>query len=102
MRKRKFDHEYWVYLIASLTGTLYVGMTDDIYRRVWEHKTDQADGFTKRYQCHKLVYSESFQYVNDAIRREKEIKGWIRRKKEELIKTQNPHWIDFAENWYKF
>lgn len=80
--------------MASSTGTLYVGFTNNIIRRVYEHKNDLNDGFTKKYSCHKLVCYEHYQYVYDAISREKELKSWRREKKQELIKKTNPHWKD--------
>jgi putative endonuclease len=80
--------------MASDSGTLYVGMTNNLQRRVIEHKEYKIEGFSKKYKCHKLVYYESTKYVYNAIEREKEIKNWNRKKKEELIKTMNPTWKD--------
>lgn len=102
MRRSRLDYEFYIYLLASLSGTLYVGVTDDIARRFWEHKHDKIEGFSKRYQCHKLVYYECYQYIDEAIRREKQLKRWNRKKKEWLIKRTNPHWEDLAKDWYKF
>jgi putative endonuclease len=67
-------------------------VTNDLARRVWEHKQGKIQGFTKEHKCKKLVYQEFYQYANNAIKREKEIKGWKREKKQELIRKQNPHW----------
>lgn len=80
--------------MASESGTIYVGFTNDVIRRVEEHKSDKIEGFTKKYGCHKLVYYEYYKYVYNAMNREKEIKKWNRHKKEDLIKTLNPHWND--------
>lgn len=80
--------------MASSTGTLYAGVTDNLARRATEHKEERIDGFSKKYKCNKLVYYEQHQYILNAIEREKEIKNYIREKKEELIKTINPFWED--------
>jgi putative endonuclease len=83
------------YLLASRrNGTLYVGVTSDVVKRVWEHKADLADGFTKRYGVHMLVWYELHDSMEGAIRREKAIKEWKRRWKLELIEKQNPEWRD--------
>jgi len=83
------------YLLASRrNGTLYVGVTSDVVKRVWEHKEDLADGFTKRYGVHMLVWYELHDSMEGAIRREKAIKEWKRRWKLELIEKQNPEWRD--------
>ncbi len=78
--------------MASESGTLYVGVTNDLGRRVWEHKQGLVDGFSKKYHCKKLVYHEYCWDIGQAIAREKQIKRWRREKKEELIKTINPGW----------
>ncbi len=93
------DLKYWVYIIASLSGTLYIGMTNSIERRVAEHKSGEFEGFAHEYGCNRLVYYESFQLVHDAIAREKQLKGWRRSKKIALIESKNPRWEDFAERW---
>lgn len=85
--------------MASFSGTLYTGITNDLYKRVWQHKNDIIEGFTKKYQCHKLVYFEETSDIESAILREKQIKGWGRKKKEALIKSQNPHWKDLSAGW---
>lgn len=95
MQKRK--HLYTVYIMASYSGTLYIGVTNNIARRVWEHKMKLIDGFTKKYGCTRLVYYEEFQYIDKAIAREKQLKKWTRKKKEYLIKTLNPEWKDLLE-----
>ena len=91
---------FYVYIMASKSRVLYTGVTNNIHRRVWEHKHDELPGFTSDYRVHRLVYFESFQYVGNAIAREKTIKGWLRRKKIALIESQNPTWEDLSENWY--
>ena len=84
-----------VYLLASRrNGTLYVGVTSDLVKRVWEHKENLVDGFTKRYGVHTLVWYERHDSMEVAIRREKTIKGWKRRWKLELIEKTNPQWRD--------
>ena len=86
---------YFVYILASRrNGTLYVGVTNDLVRRVYEHKNDLVDGFTKRYGVHLLVYYESTSEVTSAIQREKQIKKWNRAWKIELIERVNQDWKD--------
>ena len=86
-----------VYILASRRhGTLYVGVTSDLSRRVWEHKNDLIDGFTKRYSVHTLVYAEHHATMADAIFREKCIKKWLRAWKIELIEQVNPDWADLS------
>jgi putative endonuclease len=93
------DHKYWVYIVASFTGTLYIGMTNNMERRVAEHKSGEFEGFASEHHCHRLVYYECFQFVQDAINREKQLKGWRRSKKIALIESKNPRWQDLAEKW---
>lgn len=85
--------------MASESGTLYVGMTTDIFERVQEHKNDINDGFTKKYQCNKLVYFEEHKYIYNAIDRENQLKKWRRNKKEALIGNINPSWKDLSLEW---
>jgi len=92
-------HKYWVYVVASITGTLYVGITHDLELRVRQHKSGEFEGFAKKYGCNRLVYYEEFQNVLKAIRREKQLKGWRRSKKLALIESMNPRWQDLAESW---
>jgi putative endonuclease len=87
--------------MASRSLTLYVGMTNGLRFRVWQHKRGEMDGFTKRYRINRLVYYEEYKYVNSAIARETELKKWNRTKKLTLIKSMNPTFIDLAEHWYK-
>ena len=86
---------YYVYILASRrNGTLYVGVTNDLVRRVYEHKSDLVDGFTKRYGVHLLVYHENTGDVASAIQREKQIKKWNRAWKIKMIERMNPGWKD--------
>lgn len=89
---------YYVYILTSKENTaLYIGVTNDLRRRLIEHKNEIADGFTKRYHLHKLVYYEKYSEINDAISREKQLKGWSRRKKNALIEKRNPDWDDWGK-----
>lgn len=84
-----------VYLLASRkNGTLYVGVTSDLIKRIWEHKSDAVEGFTKKYGVHTLVWYETHENMESAISREKAIKGWKRQWKLELIEKENPQWND--------
>ena len=87
--------------MASDSGTLYVGVTNSLERRVYEHKTGRNSGFTQRYSCHKLVYYELHETPQDAIDREKQIKRWSREKKQGLIRELNPPWLDLSDGWYE-
>ena len=91
---------YYVYMMTNKSGTLYVGVTNDLERRVHEHKHGFLDGFTKKYKMDRLVYYEETPDAWSAIEREKQMKGWIRRKKIELIQSMNPRWLDLAAAWY--
>jgi putative endonuclease len=84
-----------VYILASkYNGTLYIGVTNDLVRRVWEHKNNVVPGFTRKYQVHRLVYFECFEEMYEAISREKQLKAGSRRKKIALIESVNPEWKD--------
>jgi putative endonuclease len=86
---------YWVYILASkIGGTLYIGVTNDLVRRVYLHRTDAVPGFTKKYRVHRLVYFEPFSEIESALRREKRLKKWSRAWKIELIETSHPNWDD--------
>jgi putative endonuclease len=92
---------YYVYILTnSLSTVLYTGVTNDLERRVYEHKHKLIPGFTSKYNVNKLVYFEEGKDVSAAIAREKEIKGWRRSKKAELIATMNPQWRDLSADWY--
>lgn len=87
-----------VHILASKrNGTLYTGVTADLLGRVWEHKNDAIEGFTKKYSVHRLVYFEQHETMPSAIEREKQIKKWKRKWKQELIEEQNPTWKDLYE-----
>jgi putative endonuclease len=91
---------YYVYIMANPARTLYTGVTNNLPRRVHEHKRGLVPGFTRRYGLTKLVYVEETSDVQAAIAREKQIKGWLRGKKLELIESLNPHWQDLSESWF--
>lgn len=93
------EHQYFVYIMASRTGTLYIGMTNSIFRRALQHQAGEIEGFSSKYGCDRLVYYESFDDVHKAIGREKQLKGWSRAKKIMLIESKNPRWEDLAEKW---
>jgi len=89
------ERSFWVYILANkLGGTLYIGVTNDLVRRVYEHRTDAVPGFTKKYAVHHLVYYEQFSDIENAIRREKRLKKWPRAWKTQLIEKTNPNWDD--------
>ena len=91
--------QYFVYILASPSRTLYTGVTNNLARRVYEHKHKLIPGFTSRYNVGLLVYFETFHTPQEAIAREKQIKGWVRRKKVALIEENNPSWEDLSEAW---
>jgi putative endonuclease len=90
---------YYVYIMNSPSGTLYTGITNNLRDRIYQHKYKLIEGFTKKYNVTRLAYYEETTDVNNAIAREKEIKGWRRSKKIALIKSMNPYWKDLAEDW---
>ena len=94
------SREYYVHILPSKSRTLYIGVTNDLERRVWEHKQKEAPGFTARYGVTSLVYYESFGEVTRAIAREKELKAWRREKTVALLEATNPQWQDLAADWY--
>lgn len=91
--------EYYTYIMASESGTLYIGVTNNLRRRTFEHKKGAVEGFTKKYGCKKLIYFETTNDVYAAIAREKQLKRWNRNKKEHLIKTINPGWLDLSKDF---
>ncbi|HBU07370.1 MAG TPA: hypothetical protein DEB09_04800 [Candidatus Magasanikbacteria bacterium] len=93
-------NEYYIYIMASKSGTLYTGQTDNIVSRVYEHKNKIIEGFTKKYNCNRLVYYEIYKTRTEALQRETQIKSYNRQKKQELIKLINPEWKDLASDWY--
>ena len=89
---------FFVYALTNESrSVLYIGLTNDLYRRMCEHRNETVEGFTKRYHVHKLVYFEEYQSITDAIAREKQLKGWRREKKIALIQLKNPTWNDLFE-----
>jgi putative endonuclease len=89
------DRSYWVYILANrIGGTLYIGVTNDLIRRTYEHREKLAEGFTKKYGVTRLVYFEQHNDIEVAIRREKQLKKWNRAWKVQLIEQDNPNWID--------
>jgi len=89
---------YYVYILTNKTdAVMYIGVTNDLIRRLYEHKAKLVDGFTKKYNVTKLVYFEDYADVRDAIAREKQLKGWAREKKNLLVQTKNPDWNDLGE-----
>ncbi|WP_421774243.1 GIY-YIG nuclease family protein [Gracilimonas sp.] len=91
---------YYVYILSNYSRMLYTGMTNNLHLRVYQRKQKSVDGFSKKYNLYKLVYYAETDDVGYAIRREKEIKGWSRKKKKELINNMNPKWEDLAKDWY--
>jgi putative endonuclease len=92
--------EYYVYIMTNGTRTLYIGVTNDLKRRVYEHKQKLIEGFTKKYNITYLVYYETTSDVVEARAREKQLKGWRRDRKVALIEASNPQWKDLALEWY--
>jgi putative endonuclease len=88
---------YWIYILASKSGTLYIGVTNNLERRIWEHKQKMIIGFSQKYGCDKLVYFEEYKEIDEAIAREKQLKKWSREKKVKLIRMINPHWLDLLK-----
>ena len=92
---------YYVYILTNKTDkVMYVGVTNNLQRRLYEHKNELIDGFTKKYHLHKLVYYEDYQHICDAISREKQLKGWVRIRKNELVETINPKWEDLSDKLF--
>ena len=91
--------QYYVYSMTNKSHTLYTGVTNNLERRVYEHKDKQIEGFSKKYNITRLVYYEVFNDIRDAVAREKQIKGWLRSKKIALIESMNPKWKDLSEDW---
>lgn len=86
---------YYVYILTNvLNSVLYIGVTSDLRKRMYEHINDKNEGFTRKYRVHKLVYCERFSHPDTAIAREKQLKGWTREKKNKLIEAKNPSWED--------
>ena len=93
------QHRYFVYILGSLSGTLYVGITSDLAARTLQHKNHAFSGFTAKYDVNRLLYYEMYEQVGEAIQREKQLKGWRREKKIALIEKANPQWKDLSREW---
>ncbi|MBW4888794.1 GIY-YIG nuclease family protein [Mucilaginibacter sp. HMF5004] len=94
-------HQYYIYILTNKHhAVLYIGVTNDVKNRTLEHKSGVHQGFTKTYSCNKLVYFETFQWIDDAIAREKQLKGGSRQQKLDLINLENPNWNDLSDGWY--
>ena len=93
-------HNYYVYILTNWNNkVMYIGVTNNLERRVYEHKNKLIDGFTKKYNINKLVYYEYTEQIEAAISREKQIKGWLREKKNQLVSESNPQWRDLSQDW---
>ncbi len=97
----KREYRFYTYIVGSLSGTLYIGITNSLERRVWQHKHHEFPGFTAKYGVDRLLCFERFGDVRVAIDREKQLKGWKRQKKIALIEAQNPQWVDLSREWYE-
>lgn len=93
-------HQYYVYIMTNRARTLYIGVTNNLERRVYEHKQKCTPGFTSTYNLTRLVYFEETQDIHAALSREKQLKGWLRVKKIALIEAVNPQWEDLSKDWY--
>jgi putative endonuclease len=94
-------HEYYVYILTNKANTvLYVGVTNNLQSRIYDHKHKTYKGFTAKYECNKLVYYEEFQWIQDAIAREKQLKAGSRQEKIDLIIAAKPLWKDLSDGWY--
>ena len=93
--------QYFVYIMTNRSRTLYIGVTNDLYRRVYEHKHPLMKGFTSKYKIRLLVHYETTTDIQEAIAREKRLKGWVRGKKVALIEAINPEWKDLSAEWFE-
>ena len=93
------ERTYYVYILSSLSGTLYIGVTNSIFHRVLQHRGKETPSFTSKYDVDRLLYYETFSNVLNAIAREKQLKGWTRKRKIALIESMNPKWEDLAKDW---
>jgi putative endonuclease len=94
------EGSYFTYIVASRSRTLYIGMTNNLEKRVFQHKWKEHEGFSAQYNCDRLVWFERYQDVQHAIAREKQLKGWRRSKKIALIESANSAWVDLSREWY--
>ena len=91
---------YFVYILTNWNNSvMYIGVTGNLEKRLYEHRNNLVDGFTKKYNVHKLVYYEYTSDVRSALEREKQLKGWRREKKNALVSAENPNWVDLSESW---
>ncbi len=95
------EQHYSTYIVASQSHTLYIGVTSDLLKRVYQHKWKEYEGFTAKYNCDRLVWFEQYQDVGKAIARETQLKGWRREKKIKLIEERNLTWTDLSRDWYE-
>lgn len=94
--------DYYIYILCNKkNGVLYTGVTNDMKRRLYEHKKKLVPGFTQKYNCDRLVYFKSTPEVSTAIQREKQLKGWLRSRKIGLIESKNPQWLDLSADWFE-
>ena|SRR2546425_9902571 len=93
--------EYWVYILSNSHHTLYIGVTNSLQDRIYQHKNALIPGFTAKYGIDRLVYCESTDDIDAALHREKQLKGWLRSRKVALIESVNPHWEDLAAEWFE-
>ncbi len=93
--------EYYVYILSNPYRTLYIGVTNNLKRRIYEHKHKIVEGFTQKHDITRLVYFEQTTDIRSAIHREKQLKGWLRAKKITLIESVNPNWQDLSESWFE-
>ena len=91
---------YYVYILTNQSGSLYTGVTNDLYKRIWQHRFEQGSGFTSKYKVGKLLWFEETDDVSAALTREKQLKNWRRQWKAELIDSVNRAWVDLADGWY--
>jgi putative endonuclease len=94
------ERTYFTYMVASRSRTIYIGVTGDLHKRVFQHKRKTYEGFTDTYNCNRLVWFERYMDPSNAIAREKQLKGWVRAKKIVLIERENPTWEDLSAQWY--
>jgi putative endonuclease len=95
------ERNYYVYILGSYSGTLYIGVTGKLRHRIWQHKEHVIEGFTTQYDVTRLLYVEVFHQVSNAIAREKQLKGWRRAKKIALVEESNPQWKDLSREWFE-
>jgi putative endonuclease len=100
MMRIMYEGSYFTYIVASRSHTLYIGVTGNLRKRVFDHKWKEHGGFSAKYNCDRLVWFERYESVVEAIAREKQLKRWRREKKIALIEKMNPTWVDLSKDWY--